>query len=285
MDTDKPLFRLFSACPNWLFELAGLPSPGASEFRSFTVKALERRSDGLIVPQDTHEPLRIVEFEFRRDEGIYRRVVTEMIAAQEDFQGRMVHGMIFFGSRRHDPKTKPWTQLVQSFVMDDLLKDFQKKHPNHPLSAVFQPLLETQANVLESTAVEHFRTIQQSSLSARRKAVLTAIFVDWLEQRFPEKHKREIEIMLLGELPALEETQSGKDLIRIGLARGRAEGEVQMRTADIVKIINLRFATAPQSLQSRIGKLTPEQRARLLEFVVTCQSLTEIRDWLKREKK
>ncbi len=40
------------------------------------------------------------------------------------------------------------------------------------------------------------------------------VFVSWLEQRL--KHQSEKEIMSLGELPELEEIQSGKKLIRIG---------------------------------------------------------------------
>ena len=38
-------------------------------------------------------------------------------------------------------------------------------------------------------------------------------------------YKKEIEMVLLGELPELEETQSGKDRIRIGEERGERRGE------------------------------------------------------------
>jgi WD40 repeat protein len=36
--TDKHIYRLFQANPEWLFELKRLESPGKSSFRSFTVK-------------------------------------------------------------------------------------------------------------------------------------------------------------------------------------------------------------------------------------------------------
>ena len=189
MNTDKQLFQLFAACPEWLFELAGLKSPGSSELRSFAIKELERRTDGLIVPKDIHQPLTIVEFQFSRDEAIYRRTVSEMIAAQAEFDGRAVQGLIFFGSRRCDPRTAPWTQIVQSFVIDEVLSEFQKSHPSHPLTAVFQPLIEPSNDVLESTAIKHFRTIRRSSLSDRRKGVISAVFIDWLAQRFPLKER------------------------------------------------------------------------------------------------
>ena len=53
MKTDKELYRIFEAAPEWVFELAGLPSPGKSTLQSVTVKALERgaQADAVIVPE------------------------------------------------------------------------------------------------------------------------------------------------------------------------------------------------------------------------------------------
>ena len=51
MKTDKQLYRIFEANPDWVFQLARLPSPGKSSLRSVTIKALERNADGVIVPE------------------------------------------------------------------------------------------------------------------------------------------------------------------------------------------------------------------------------------------
>ena len=67
MKTDKQLFKIFEAVPEWLFELTGLPSPGSSTLQSFTVKALERAADGLVVPEAADQPLTVVEFQFQKD--------------------------------------------------------------------------------------------------------------------------------------------------------------------------------------------------------------------------
>ena len=83
MKTDKELYRIFEVAPEWVFELAGLPSPGKSTLQSVTVKALERRADGVIVPEAPDQPLTIVEFQFQADDTIYRRTVVEMAAVQE----------------------------------------------------------------------------------------------------------------------------------------------------------------------------------------------------------
>ena len=70
MKTDKQLFQIFAAMPEWLFELTGLASPGACSLQSFTLKALHRDADGVIVPKDPHQPLTVVEFQFQKDETI-----------------------------------------------------------------------------------------------------------------------------------------------------------------------------------------------------------------------
>jgi hypothetical protein len=80
-----------------VFELAGRPSPGKSTLRFVTVKALERRADGVIVPEAADQPLTIVEFQFQKDDTIYRRTVVEMAAVQDIYSGRTVQGLIFFG--------------------------------------------------------------------------------------------------------------------------------------------------------------------------------------------
>jgi predicted transposase YdaD len=78
MRTDKQLLRIFETAPEWIFELTGLPSPGASTLKSLTVKALERRADGVVIPEATECPLTVVEFQFQKEPMIYPRIVVEM---------------------------------------------------------------------------------------------------------------------------------------------------------------------------------------------------------------
>ena len=220
MKTDKQVFRVFQARPEWIFQLASLKSPGPCSFRAFAVKALERDADGLIVPDDPTQPLTIVEFQFQRDDAIYTRVVIEMAAVQESHQMRNVQGIIFFRYNNLDPRTPPWNRVVRSYLLRDLLKTFERTHPRHPLVAVFKPVLVTSDRTLEKEAVQYYRDIKYGELDDRCRTTLSEVFVSWLEQRLKTRGKKEIEAMLLGELPNLEETQSGKDLIRIGEIRG-----------------------------------------------------------------
>ena len=100
----------------------------------------------------------------------------------------------------------------------------QSAQPEHPLVAVFQPVLLSNEQTLQQHAVQYYRHIKGSTLADPLKAALLEIFVSWLEQRFTHMSKQEIEAMFVGELPDLEETQSGKDLIAIGEKR-RGSGD------------------------------------------------------------
>jgi predicted transposase YdaD len=276
LKTDKELYRIFEVAPEWVFELAGLPSPGKSTLKSVTVKALERRADGVIVPEAPDQPLTIVEFQFQADDTIYRRTVVEMAAVQDAFPGRVVQGLIFFGYNGLDPQTVPWTQVVRSYVLPDVLREWERKQPKHPLVAVFKPLLAESEEVLRRQAAGYFRAITHSSLSAAGKASLEEVFVSWLVQRFKDKTRKEIEMMLLGELPELEETVAGKELIQIGEKRGWEEG--------LLAFLAARHGAVPAAIQEEIAKLTPAKAKRMMQFLARCQSLDEVTQWLARAK-
>lgn len=65
---------------------------------------------------------------------------------------REVQGIIFFGETGLDPRTRPWTSLIRSIVLIDELRHLAERSPEHPLLAVFQPLLAERETDLERTA-------------------------------------------------------------------------------------------------------------------------------------
>ncbi len=138
---------------------------------------------------------------------------------------REVQGMIFFGEAGLDPQTKPWTSLVRSIVLVDELRHLAERAPEHPLVAVFQPLLAERETDLEHTAGGFYRTIKNSKLKKGVKEALEEVFVSWLLQRLPNRSKKEIEKMLIGELPELVDTRAGQDILKIGEERGLKIGE------------------------------------------------------------
>ena len=223
METDKHFYELFEVNPQWIFELTGRKSPGPCRFISMTMKSIERRSDGVLVPDSISESISITEIQMQTDAGVYGRIVIEMALLQAEYPTRNVEGIIIFGSRELDPRTDPWVKIVSVYYLDDLIEQLSERSPNHPLVAVFQPLVESNRDILESNAAQYYNQIVSSS-DDRQQEKLISVFVDWLMQRFRERGKQEIENMILGKLPDLRDTQSGRDLIAIGVEQGIEQG-------------------------------------------------------------
>ena len=224
METDKHFYEIFEVNPQWIFDLTGRPSPGPCQFISMALKAIERRSDGVLIPESLNESISVTEFQMHPDREVYGRLTIEMVQVQFERPGRKVEGIIIFGSRDLDPQTEPWRQVVSVYFLDEMLEQLKVRSPNHPLVAVFQPLLEKNRELLERNAAVYYTQIKSSVSSDRQKAKLLDVFIDWMLQRFSERGKEEIEIMLLGQLPDLRDTQAGKDLIAIGIEKGIEKG-------------------------------------------------------------
>ncbi len=91
--------------------------------------------------------------------------------------------------------------------------------------------------------------------------------------------KKDMEMILLSELPELEETQCGKDLIQIGEARGEARGLAKA----IVRCLTTRFGSIPGEMEQQIRSLSAEQAERLLQFVLKCETVAEAAQWLNED--
>ncbi|MDA1014554.1 MAG: DUF2887 domain-containing protein [Planctomycetota bacterium] len=280
MKTDKQIWRIFAAVPEWIFLLTQEVSPGECDLRSLTVKALERTADGLLVPRNSAMPVTVIEFQFQFDDKIYPRIVTEMAAAQVAYDMRVVKGLILFGYDELDPATTPWTQVVQSFNLGELFRAFESDHPEHPLVSVFKPLMTEDEEVLTREAANHYRQIRESELEESLKTQLLEVFVNWLEQRFRNKQKQEIETMLIGELPDLEETQSGKDLIAIGEKRGEKRGRQAGLVRALTLLLKSRSEDVDETLLSSIQQLDAADADRLMAHLLTNHAPNAARDWL-----
>ncbi len=86
--------------------------------------------------------------------------------------------------------------------------------------------------------------------------------------------------MLLGELPDLEETASGTDLIRVGEQRGEKRGLEK----GILAFLAIRHGTVPAAIQEKIARLTAAEAERMMQFLAQCQSLDEVTQWLADAK-
>ncbi len=90
MQSDKQFYEIFEVNPQWLFELTGRRSPGPCKFVSITLKAIERRSDGLLLPELTSQPITIAELQMQADSEVYLRTVIEMAMVQAEHADRQL---------------------------------------------------------------------------------------------------------------------------------------------------------------------------------------------------
>mgnify|MGYP006272629199 CR=1 FL=1 len=278
MKTDKQLYELFSAQPLWIFELTGLKPPGRCELQSIVLKAIEQQADAVVVPELIDEPLTVVEFQFQDDPQIYTRVAIEMALVQQQQSMRLVQGVIFFRFPKHDPQTAPWSQIIHSYSLGGMLESLAERSPEHPLVAVFQPVLQSSEQALAAHAADYYHQIRVSDAAETLKQTMLDVFVNWLEQRLRDKGKEEIEQMLLGELPDLRDTASGRDLINIGRREGRNEGISEGIRGVLLSIIEERFGVVSKELHDRIDHTESiDTLKRLVQQVVKIESLDELK--------
>ena len=176
----------------------------------------------------------------------------EMVLVQRKMRGRRVQGVILFVDHSLDPRTEPWCHFVSVHSLADTLGRLAAEHPAHPLVAVFQPLMQEDAEKLEREAGACYNQIATSGLDEPMKLVLLEVFINWLEQRFVEKGKAEIEMMLVGQLPDLRETQSGKDLIAIGVQEGIEKGIEKGKRQSLIQVLDSRFGPIDSALIEQV---------------------------------
>ena len=102
--------------------------------------------------------------------------------------------------------------------------------------------------------------------------MLEEVFVSWLGQRLTHRSKKEIENMLIGELPELVETRMGQDILKIGEERGLVEAAVILLEAKRGRLT--------KSLRQRLQTLGAKQLRQLLADAIPWESLDPLHAWL-----
>ena len=86
----------------------------------------------------------------------------------------------------------------------------------------------------------------------------------------------EIETMFMYELPGLENTRSGQDLIN----KAREEGRLKATHDLLIRIMESRVGELPSDLLRQLQSLDRESSAQLAVNNSTIQSIEDIRRWL-----
>lgn len=96
--------------------------------------------------------------------------------------------------------------------------------------------------------------------------------------------------MLIGALPDLTETQSGKDLIAIGVQQGKAEGLVEGKAEgkvegksegkrdSLLMILQVRFGGVPETIHESVMAIgSTEHLGELIQQALQIESISEFR--------
>ena len=270
MITDPHLYAIFQAVPAWIFDLAEREPPKDPELKSITLKAIERRCDAVVFHAGHRDKITVIEFQFDNSADIYARTAEEMALIQQESGMPEVEGIIFFRYPHLDPKTEPWCNIIQSLQLRDVLERLAQRSPDHPLVAVFQPVLLTNEQTLEERAADFYNQIKSSDIDDKARTTLLDVFVSWIEQRLQHKGKKEIEAMLLGELTDLRETQSGKDLIKIGKQEGKIE--------DLTRLLERKFGQLNAATLRQIEEIhDPDAVDALLDQLFEIDTLDQLK--------
>ncbi len=109
MKTDREIYTLLGADAETLAILTdGIRVRGPYRFEALEVKGLDRRTDGVLLPEAPEETGWVIEFQARADPNIYHRTVVELGLVGERHPGRVVRWLILFATPALDPRTEPW---------------------------------------------------------------------------------------------------------------------------------------------------------------------------------
>ena len=131
MKSDTFFYKLVQQLPETLFVIQGLPEDGATDY-GFAAAEVKKsyRLDGLLTPLKPGLPLYFVEFQFRRDAGIYANLFSKVFGyLNENDPKQNWVAVVIFGSRKLEPKSKylaPYQPLLDSglirrFYLDEMV--------------------------------------------------------------------------------------------------------------------------------------------------------------------
>jgi predicted transposase YdaD len=280
MKTDKQIYTLLAAGPELLTVLTGgLQVQSPYRFESLEVKGLERRTDGVLRPDDPTESMWVIEFQAQKDDKIYYRLVQKMALVGENNLNRSVRGLIIFTSSGIDPRSEPWYALANGspqaalrvVYLEEILAQLRVDDPEHPLLAVFLPYQTENPQDLKIQGPVAYQNLQQANLAPTVKEGCLAVFTSWFAIRFSQLTFTEV-MRMLGQMPPLEETRAYKELVAIGEVRGEIKGEAKL----LKRQLQHNFGPLPTWALRRIDAAASEELENWGEAIFGASSLDEV---------
>ena len=293
MHTDKPLYLLLGADPEFLHLLTGgLRIEGPYQIDAIDLKSLERRIDGVIVPEDTQQPIWAIEVQAQYDSSIYHRLLVDMGLLGQRHPKREIRGVLIFISSAQDPKTEPWQSYLTQGSTDfpirrvyllEVLNRLQQQQPDHPLLATFLPYRLEDRDQLREQAPLAYSHIQQAALPDVARRHCLDVFQSWLLARFDDLTLEEV-LTMLGELTPLEQTRAYREIVKknqpIWVAEGRQSEAAQL----ILRLLHRRIGVLTEAQQGQVKALPVEQLEDLGEALLDFTAAADLDAWLSAHR-
>ena len=188
METDKQLYKLFTAAPGQLYLLLGLPAPKEVRARAETFKDVQTESDLVAEPGDEAEPARLVDFQAYRDKKFVPKVMLRCALYRLQHPARPMRSHIVYLDREFESAPVDDGGLFQPTVhyLPELFRQLTIQYPDSPLVSVLRPLVVERNEDLIATAMDDQERIRHAAglTDAQRQAWLD-VFHSWLMIRLP----------------------------------------------------------------------------------------------------
>jgi predicted transposase YdaD len=288
MKTDTLFYELFQIAPQTFFELIQVSQPCPYRFESITVKASEKRIDGVLEPAFEGQPIYFLEVQGFPDEVIYFRILREVMTYFEQrpkLKDNDWQAAVFWLNKSNDPgigtlrllARKPTPRLLSLHLIPLL-----EKLPETSLSLnVLRPLLAKNEVEIRQNVIQWAENIRQAeNLDSAAEEKLIAVMSQLIEQKFRSLSYKELSQML--QLRPLSETISGQELIK------------EERILLLGRMIRRKFALSDEltvAIKIELEKLETPVLGDLSEFILDMGTLEELERWItehlpkKKEKR
>jgi predicted transposase YdaD len=277
MKTDTLFYELFQAAPHTFFELIQKTPLCPYKFESITIKASEKRIDGVLEPAQAGQPIYFLEVQGFPDDVIYWREMREVATYFEQrpqLKGRAWQAFVLWLNKADDPGLgtlrlvgrKPRPRLVSL----DLIDILGKLPPASVALNVLRPLLAKDVHEVREHVVEWVENIRRApDLDQASEERLISVLSQLIEQKFRTFSYKELSRML--RLTPLRETISGQELLK--------EDRVEMLTRQIQR----KFDLTPELFAATVAELNQlalDNLRALIDAILFIDTFEQLEHWI-----
>jgi len=286
VETDRTFSQIFTQRPDWLGLLSQTPMPPVAEAGPKVFKP-KTECDLVVVPEAAAQPCQIWEFQFYFDHSVlvrtdlarlleWRRINPTRACRRRDYVPREVIAVVVFSDRSLETAGPEAFPHIRRIFLNERLMELEREFPGCPLVALLRPMVEDRDTEVEAKAAQDHAALRTSpDLDEEDQACFSTLFVQLLMQRFKKRNSQDIHAMIQ-DLPPVEETCAGRELIDIGVKKGIEKGIEKGQRGAIHVVLEARFGTVPGDLSEELERASGADRLSSLQRTAAlCATLDE----------